>query len=97
MAAYTIQEFITRAEASGGISLSIATISAAPANGMEVKIGDQFVNFSAANTPYQLGNYFTAVQVLSSYDLRSHIVQGAVVTSAGTTSLSCAPVNTVTI
>lgn len=82
MAAYTIQQFITRAESGEGVSVSAAKDTNIIIDGYPIAIG---------TTPIDIGQYFSARQILECYPLRAGIVGGVISTSAGVTSLSAAP------
>jgi len=86
--AYTIQEFIDRAETGGGVQIyNSVTASVA----IDIPIGEMFLDMNTT-TPYDLGKYFSAQQVLESYALRANIIDGKIIAEAGTTSLSLTPV-----
>ena len=78
MAAYTIQEFITRAVAGNGVSLSASPAVNVVIDGTPLTI----------SSPIDIGQFFSARQVLESYQIRAGIVAGSIASGAGTTSLS---------
>lgn len=84
--ALTMSQFIGRAQN----GQPIAIFSSISASSNDIIIAGQPINVST--TVFDLGNYFTAQQVLESYPLRGGIVSGQILATIGYTSLSLTPV-----
>jgi hypothetical protein len=84
--ALTMAQFIDRAQRGAPIALYSSTIS--PTN--DIIIAGQPITIVESN--FELGNYFTAQQVLESYPLRGGLVGGTILATIGYVSLSLTPV-----
>ena len=88
MAYYTVQEFITRAQAGGSVKV-INSITASGQNTLTLHIGNQ--PFDVGFNCVDLGAYFTAEDTLKSYELRAMLVKKYVLATSGLISLSLTP------
>lgn len=85
--AYTLQEFLTNAEAGNAIKVIAADPDGYGVPIQNANIGGTEVEFVTGKY-YDLGKFHTAKMVLDSYSLRQLIDQGSVLTEAGTITLS---------
>ena len=85
---YTMQQFINRAVT--GSSVKVRNLASASPYTITMHINNQ--PFDVGLTSIDCGNYFTAQQVLESYELRARILSGEIGVLSGFVSLSLTPV-----